>query len=158
MRRSHGSRTAEKKQHTWKNTVMALPDTWMIFLGRTCSGHNHDSCILQQALPPALEGFADLHVRVDLGDLGMQSDDRGEPIASPTRKPRKSHKPPTPQWSEEPKAAKTALSRVRIFSEQAMGGRKRSNILVHTFRNRLEHFEDEVIGIWAGLWNLVLSY
>ena len=30
--------------------------------------------------------------------------------------------------------------------------------LVHTFRNRIEHFEDDVIGIWAGLWNLVLSY
>ena len=30
-------------------------------------------------------------------------------------------------------------------------------ILVHTFRNRIEHFEDDVIGICAGLWNLVLS-
>ena len=147
-----------KKQPTWQNTVMALPDTWMIFLGRPCSGHNHDSFILQQELPPELDWFADLHVRVDLGDLGIQSDDRGEQIALPTRKPRKSHKPPNPQWSEEPKAANTALSRVRIFIEQAIGGRKRSNILVHTFRNRLEHFEDDVIGICAGLWNLVLSY
>jgi hypothetical protein len=32
------------------------------------------------------------------------------------------------------------------------------HILVHTFRNRIEHFEDDVIGVWAGLWNLVLSY
>jgi hypothetical protein len=29
---------------------------------------------------------------------------------------------------------------------------------VHSFRNRTEHFEDDVIGICAGLWNLVLSY
>jgi hypothetical protein len=35
------------------------------------------------------------------------------------------------------KAANTALSRVRIFIEHAIGGMKRSNILVHTFRNRL---------------------
>jgi hypothetical protein len=35
---------------------------------------------------------------------------------------------------------------------------KRYNILVHTFRNRLKCFEDDVIGICAGLWNLVLSY
>jgi hypothetical protein len=39
-----------------------------------------------------------------------------------------------------------------------IGGMKRYNILVHTFRNRIEHFEDDVIGICAGLWNLVLSY
>src|SRR5215831_12503411 len=56
------------------------------------------------------------------------------------------------------KAANTALSRVRIFIEHAIGGMKRYNILVHTFRNRIEHFEDDVIGICAGLWNLVLSY
>jgi hypothetical protein len=67
-------------------------------------------------------------------------------------------KSPPPQLSDEQKAANTALSRVRIFIEHAIGGMKRSNILVHTFRNRLEHFEDEVIGICAGLWNLVLSY
>ena len=51
-----------------------------------------------------------------------------------------------------------ATSRVRIFIEQAIGGMKRYNILVHTFRNRIENFEDDVIGVCAGLWNLVLSY
>jgi len=35
---------------------------------------------------------------------------------------------------------------------------KRYNILVHAFRNRKENFEDDVIGVCAGLWNLVLSY
>jgi hypothetical protein len=35
---------------------------------------------------------------------------------------------------------------------------KRYNILVHSFRNRTEHFEDDAIGVCAGLWNLVLSY
>ena len=88
----------------------------------------------------------------------MQSAYRGEQMDLPTRKPRKSQKHPNPQWSEEHKAADTALSRVRIFLEQAMGGMKRSNILVHTFRKRIEHCEDAVIGICAGLWNLVLSY
>ena len=88
----------------------------------------------------------------------MKSDYRGEQIDIPTRKPRKSQKTPNPQLSEEPKAANTALSRVRILIEHAIGGMKRSNILVHTLRNRIEHFEDDVIGICAGLWNLALSY
>src|SRR5215510_12785692 len=109
-------------------------------------------------LLPELDGFININVRVDLGYLGMQSDYCGEQIAIPTRKPRKSQKHPNPQLSEEQKAANTALSRVRIFIEHAIGGMKRYNILVHTFRNRREHFEDDVIGICAGLWNLVLSY
>ena len=38
-----------------------------------------------------------------------------------------------PQWSDAQKAANTALSRVRIFIEHAIGGMKLYNILVHTF-------------------------
>jgi hypothetical protein len=57
---------------------MARPDKLIIFLGRTFRGHNH----------------ADLHVRVDLGYLGIKADYRGEQMAIPTRKPRKSQKPP----------------------------------------------------------------
>ena len=63
-----------------------------------------------------------------------------------------------PQWSDEQKAANTALSRVRIFIEHAIGGMKCDNILVHTFRNHIEHVEGAVIGVCAGLWNLVLAY
>jgi DDE superfamily endonuclease len=158
MMRSNVSITAEKKQHTLKNTVMALPDKFILFLGRTFSGHNHDYIMLKQESPPELDWCTGLNVRVDLGYLSMQSDYRGEQIAIPTRKPRKSQKNPNPQLSDEQKAANTALSRMRIFIEHAIGGMKRYNILVHTFRNRIEHFEDDVIGICAGLWNLVLSY
>jgi hypothetical protein len=137
---------------------MALPDKFIVFLGRPFSGHNHDYLMLQQAFPPELDWLTDLNVRVDLGYLGMKSDDRGDQLAIPTKKPRKSHKNPNPPLSEEQRAANTALSRVRIFIEHAIGGMKRYNILVHTFRNRIEHFEDDVIGVCAGLWNLVLSY
>jgi hypothetical protein len=35
---------------------------------------------------------------------------------------------------------------------------KRSNILVYGFRNRKADFEDDAIGVCAGLWNFVLSY
>jgi hypothetical protein len=137
---------------------MSLPDKCIVFLGRTLSGHHHDYTMLQHELPPEVDWFADLQVRVDRGYLGMKSDYRGDQIDLPTKKPRKSQKNPNPPWSDEQRAANTALSRVRIFIEHAIGGMKRSNILVHTFRNRIEHFEDDVIGVCAGLWNLVLSY
>ena len=137
---------------------MSLPNKLIVFLGRTLSGHNHAYLMLKQEGPPALDWLTDINVRVDLGYLGIKSDYRGEQIDISTRKPRKSQKNPNPQLSDEQKVANTALSRVRIFIENAIGGMKRYNILVHTFRNRIEHFEDDVIGICAGLWNLVLSY
>ena len=127
-------------------------------LWRTLSGHNHDSMMLKQEFPPELAWFTDINVRVDLGYLGVQSDYRGDRIDIPTKKPRKSKKNPNPQLSDDQKATNKALSQVRIFIEHAIGGMKRYNILVHTFRNRIEHFEDDAIGICAGLWNLVISY
>jgi DDE superfamily endonuclease len=137
---------------------MALPDTLIIFLGRTFRGHHHDSLMVQQEVPPELDWLTDLHVRVDRGYRGIQSDDRGEQIDLPTKKPRKSKKNPNPPWSDAQKAAKKVLSQIRICIAHAIGSMKRSNILVHTFRNRIAHFEDDVIGVCAGLWNLVLSY
>ncbi|HSX78293.1 MAG TPA: transposase family protein [Candidatus Saccharimonadia bacterium] len=137
---------------------MSLPDTLIVFLGRTFRGPNHDDTMLQQAFPPEVEWCLDLHVRVDLGYRGIKSDDRGDQIDMPTTKPRKSQKNPSPEFSVEQKAEQKAFSQLRIFVGHAIGGMKRSNILVHAFRNRIENFEDDVIGVCAGLWNLVLSY
>ena len=137
---------------------MSLPSTCIVFLGRTFSGHNHDYTMLKQELPPEVDWFADLQVRVDLGYLGIKSDYRGDQIAIPTKKPRKSQKNPNPPLSDEQKAANKALSQIRIFIEHAIGGMKRYNILVHVFRNRKADFEDDAVGICAGLWNFALSY
>jgi hypothetical protein len=153
-----GSPTAAKKRHMLKNTVISLPEKLIIFLGRTLSGHHHDYNILKQEFPPELDWFADIHVRVDLGYLGMHSDYRSDRIDIPTKKPRKSKKNPNPQLSDEQKAANTVLSQVRICTEHAIGGMKRYTILVHAFRNRKVDFEDDAVGICAGLWNFALSY
>jgi DDE superfamily endonuclease len=137
---------------------MSLPDKLIVFLGRTFSGHHHDYSMLKQELPPELDWFTDIHVRVDLGYLGIQSDYKGDQIDIPTKKPRKSKKNPNPQLSDEQKTANKVLSQVRIFIEHAIGGMKRYNILVHGFRNRKVDFEDDAIGVCAGLWNFALSY
>jgi DDE superfamily endonuclease len=114
--------------------------------------------MLKQEFPPALDWFEDLHVRVDVGSQGIQSDYKGDQIEIPTKKPRKSKKHPHPQLSDAHKAANKVLSQVRIFIEHAIGGMKRSTILVQVFRHRKADFEDDAIGICAGLWNLALSY
>jgi hypothetical protein len=87
---------------------MSRPDTVIVFLGRTLSGHHPDDTMLKQEFPPEVDGFTDLNVRVDLGYLGIKSDYRGEQIDIPTKKPRKSHKNPTPPLSEEQRTANTA--------------------------------------------------
>jgi len=88
----------------------------------------------------------------------MQSNYRGDQSDIPTKQPRQSQKHPNPPWSPEQKAANKVVSQVRIFLEHAIGGMKRSNILVHVFGHRTADFEDDAIGVCAGLWNLAPSY
>src|SRR5438445_13470407 len=66
--------TAEKKQHPLKNTVRSLPDKFIVFLGRTFSGHNHDYTMLKREFPPEVDWCPELNVRVDLGYLGLKAD------------------------------------------------------------------------------------
>ena len=150
--------SGKKKQHTLKNTVMSTLEKRIIFLGRTFSGHNHDYKILKEELPPDIDWFQDINVFVDLGYQGIQSDYRGDEIEIPHKKPRKSKNNPNPSLNKDQQEENKILSKIRIFVEHAIGGIKRYNILVHRFRNRTPHFEDDVIGICAGLWNLALSY
>jgi hypothetical protein len=137
---------------------MAMPDKWIVFVGRTLSGRNHDYSMLKQELSPDFDWFRDLEVWVDLGYQGIQSDYAGDLIEIPHKKPRKSQKNPAPALTAEQRAANKAVSQVRIFIEHAIGGMKRFNILVQRFRNRKADFEDDSIGICAGLWNLNLCY
>jgi hypothetical protein len=150
--------SGKKKRHTVKNTVISTVEKIVLFVGRTFSGHNHDYTMLKTELPPDQDWFEELKVLVDLGYLGIQKDYVGEQIEVPTRKPRKSKKNPHPQLTAEQKAANRAISQIRIFVENAIGGIKRYNILVHRFRNHTEDFDDTVIGICAGLWNFSLGY
>jgi hypothetical protein len=76
---------------------MSLPDKLIVFLGRTFSGHNHDYTMLKQEFPPEVDWFSDLHVRVDLGYLGIKSDYRGEQIDIPTRNLARVKRTPVPR-------------------------------------------------------------
>ena len=46
--------------------VMSLPDKFIVFLGRTFSGHNHDYIMLKQEFPPELDWFTDINIRIYL--------------------------------------------------------------------------------------------
>ena len=150
--------SGKQRQHTVKNMVMANVDKFILFLGQTFTGHNHDYTMLKTELPPDQDWFADIRVLVDLGYLGIQSDYEGDQIEVPHKKPRKSKKNPDPKLTDQQKADNKALSQVRIFVENAISGIKRYNILVHGFRNHTADFDDRVIAIGAALWNFSLAY
>jgi len=131
---------------------------FIIFLGQTFSGRNHDYSMLKEEFPPELDWFDVIQVLVDLGYQGIVTDYVGDDIQIPHKKPRKSKKNPDTQLTDEQKTENRALSRLRIFVENAIAGIKRYNILVHRFRNHRQNFEDQVIAVSAALWNFSLSY
>jgi len=135
---------------------MSTVSKWIVFLGRTYSGHEHDYNMLKNEFPPEHPWFETIRAFVDLGYQGIRTDYEGENIEIPNKKPRKSKKNPKPELSVEQKAENRTLSRVRIFVENAIAGIKRFNILVHAFRNRKTNMEDTVIALGAGLWNFLL--
>jgi hypothetical protein len=114
--------------------------------------------MLKEEFPTEEEWFDSQQVYVDSGYQGMGTDYAGADIQLPHKKPRKSKKNPETCLTDEQKLENQALSKIRIFVENAIGGLKRYNILVHRFRNHKESFENEVIGIAAGLWNFNLNY
>jgi len=136
---------------------MSTLEKTILFLGRTFTGKNHDYGMLKKEFSPEEDWFSDFQIWVDLGYLGIVKDYHGENIFIPHKKPRKSKKKPETSLTDEQKAENRALSQIRIFVENAIGGIKRYNILVHRFRNHKTAFDDEVIGVCAGLWNFSLA-
>ena len=148
--------TAVKKRFTVKNTVVTTVDKLVLFLGLSTQGSCHDYFLLKEEFPPKIDWFEEFVTHVDLGYKGFKKDYEGE-VKIPHKKPRKSDENPIPKLTSEQKDENTQKSQVRIFVENAIGGMKRYYILVNKFRNKKFYFEDDVIAIAAGLWNLRIS-
>lgn len=140
-----------------KNTIITSASKWILFLGSSFSGHNHDYTMLKKEFPPEQPWFETLNALLDLGYQGIQSDYVGNQIKIPYKKPRKSKHNPTPELTSEQKSVNYALSRIRVLVENAISGIKRFNILVHAFRNRKAAMNDDVMALGAGLWNFLLA-
>ena len=143
----------EKKRFTAKNTVITTVKKVVLFLGLTTQGSFHDYALLKEEFPPQFDWFKGLITWVDLGYKGIKKDYVGE-VKIPHKKNRKSKNNPEPKLIPEQKEENKAMSQVRIYVENAISGIKRYNILVQKFRNKKEQFDDDVIAIAAGLWNL----
>ncbi|MEL6249858.1 MAG: transposase family protein, partial [Cyanobacteria bacterium J06627_15] len=76
----------------------------------------------------------------------------GATIVQPKKKPRKA------ELSEVDKLVNRGISSLRVEVEHQIGGIKRCQIVVQTFRNRVENFVDEVMETACGLHNFRLAH
>ncbi|PZV07035.1 MAG: transposase, partial [Leptolyngbya sp.] len=60
--------------------------------------------------------------------------------------------------SDQAKHHNREISSERVEIEHQIGGIKRCNIVVHKFRNRTDHYADDVMETACGLHNLRLTH
>ena len=103
--------------------------------------------------------FSNYELLVDLGFLGIEKDYKGdiEAIVIPEKKPRKSKQNPNPELTEKQKANNKSKSQIRVKVENSICGVKRFGVVTQTFRNKSEKFNDAVMEVACGLWNLHLK-
>ena len=139
--------SGKKKSHTVKNNVIVERGGKVMYLSGTYEGKRHDKRIAddeQYAFPP------DSRLLQDTGFQGYRP--AGVTIIQPKKKPRGR------ELDADEKLLNKAISKFRVEVEHHIGGIKRSQILVQRFRNRTEHFVDEVMETACGLHNFRLAH
>jgi hypothetical protein len=149
--------SGKRKDHTIKNTIISAKNKVIYFLGNTFSGSLHDFNIFKTEFDPELDWFNNINLYVDLGYTGINSIYINGNIMLPHKTPRKSKKNLNPELTPEQKRHNSNVGRIRVFVENAIAGLKRYKVLVHDFRNKIKGFDDSVIAVSAGLWNMMLG-
>ena len=149
--------SGKKHQHSVKNTVMSSLRRYILFLGATVWGSQHDYGLFKTEFAPGQDWFASLKVWIDLGYLGFANDYTTLELNIPHKKPRKSKTNPAPSLTETQKEENSNISKIRIVVEHALASIKHWAILTAKFRNRIDQMDDKVIFAAAGLHNFLLN-
>lgn len=139
--------SGKKKAHTVKNNVIIERGGKVMYLSGTYEGKRHDKKIADE------EGHrfpAGSKLLQDTGYQGYRPE--GVTILQPKKKPRGG------ELTEAEKVINRAISSLRVEVEHQIGGIKRCQIVVQKFRNRVEHFVDEVMETACGLHNFRLAH
>jgi hypothetical protein len=130
------------------------------YLWPTVSGKSHDYTMLKNEFLEKKEIFLETNLMLDLGYQWFINDfwETTAWILIPEKKDRKSKKKPNPELTLEQKESNKIISSFRIKVENAIGWAKRLGIVSQIFRNKSEVFNDDVMEIACGLWNLHLIY
>ena len=139
--------SGKKKAHTLKNNVIVQKKGKVVFLSDTYEGKKHDKKIADE------EGYEfpeDSTLWQDTGFQGYAPE--GVKIEQPQKKPRKA------ELSVAQKEDNRAISKIRVEVEHHIGGIKRCQIVVQKFRNRVDHYADDVMETACGLHNFRLTH
>jgi len=136
--------SGKKKRHTVKNVVVVELRTGKVLgLTDTVGGRRHDKALTDEAQIEWPKGS------VLLGDSGFQGyTPPGTHVAIPLKRPSGG------ELDSGAKAANTALSKVRVRVEHAIGGIKRCGIVSTVHRNYKHGFADRSMLVACGLHNL----
>lgn len=141
--------SGKKKRHTRKNIIVTDAAKRILILTPTDPGSTHDYTDLKEHA--VAENLPDnTIVNVDLGFQGIKNDYPDLNIRIPHKKPRGK------ELTEERKEENRKISSRRVLVENAIGGVKRLKSLTDIFRNKKEKFDDMLMNVGCGLWNLHL--
>jgi hypothetical protein len=141
--------SGKKKANTRKNIVVTGKGRTnnvkeILILTKTKSGRRHDKNLadkelLFENLPKEWDKYQ------DTGFLGSQH--KSNNIVQPKKATKNN------PLTQEEKQDNQLISSIRITVEHTIGGIKRFNCLVHTYRNKLANFDDDFMLLASGLWN-----
>ena len=111
---------------------------------------------MQDCFVPATDWFKHKTVRLDLGFQGFKDIYKCTKVYIPYKKKRVK-KGQSNELSEVQKAQNRRQAAERIQVEHSIGGMKRYRILSHRITLKSNTIINCIIGVCAGLWNLVLK-
>jgi len=145
--------SGKAKRHTVKNIVIANPDSYIHYLGKTQPGRKSDKTIFDEDKirgPDSILNKEKIPLGADLGFEGVKI--RNVNVVLPNKKPCGR------DLTEAQRDQNEALARARIRVENAICGVKRSRSVSDTYRGIKEGFEDILINVACGLHNTRVAY
>lgn len=140
--------SGKKKRHTRKHITGSTRDKRVILLTKAKPGKIHDKRQLDEE--SIVENIPDA-VAIE-GDLGFQGLDKEfDNVHLPHKKPRNK------ELSQQQKEENRVFSGQRVKCEHAHAGIKRYHSTTAVYRNRVTDFDDRLMLVATGLWNLYLD-
>jgi hypothetical protein len=139
--------SGKRKAHAVKNNVIAQRRGKVKYLSQTYEGKKHDKAIADEENYQFPEGS---RLWQDTGFQGFAP--RGVIVLQPKKKPRNQ------ELTESEKQLNRLISKQRVVIEHHIGGIKRSQIVMQTFRNRKQNYVDQVMETACGLHNFRLDH
>lgn len=140
--------SGKKKLHAKKNVILTDTHKKIIFLSPTKSARRHDK---RSADKVSLFDYIPEYITawVDTGFAGVLKQHHNTLI------PKKATK--SKPLTKEDRAENKVISSFRVVVEHAIAGIKRFGVVAQTLRNRRAYFDDLVMEISCGMWNLHLK-